>query len=329
MSASLVSLLKLSYDNIPPILCLNANLNNKSILQYITNILKKKFNNCNIHHYIIDKIFDYQQIKQLLSIDSLFDESFYIELQYKTKPNKQDINEIHNIIPLIQNNHKIIIHSETINYKDIKNNYLSNPSQKIPTYLIQEQDINIIIPDIFQSNQINITPDALQLIYSYNQNNPTSIIQEAKRLNFYFKQKDIINKENIINIIQEDNQYTIYNLSNHYLNGDLEKSLKVLTNLINNNDNLLLINWLFAEDLRKLIKLKQAIKDGKNLKQVIKELSIWGDSEKYILIAVNRIPYKNLIILLNEISLLDLSIKGILNNDISQKITNIIKLFCS
>ena len=117
MSASLVSLLKLSYDNIPPILCLNANLNNKSILQYITNILKKKFNNCNIHHYIIDKIFDYQQIKQLLSIDSLFDESFYIELQYKTKPNKQDINEIHNIIPLIQNNHKKNLFLIQLNYK--------------------------------------------------------------------------------------------------------------------------------------------------------------------------------------------------------------------
>lgn len=329
MSDSLSSLLNLNYNNFPPIICLNANTNNKVILQYITDIIKNKFNNCNIHHHTVDKSFNYDLIKQLLSIDSLFGDSFYIELQYKTKPNNYDINEIHQLIPLIQNNHKIIIHTENINYKDIKNNYLNNNSQKIPTYLIQEQDINIVIKDILHSNQIEITPDALQLIYSYNQNNPIAIIQEAKRLSFYFKQQDIINKDHIINILQEDSQYTIYNLSNHYLNGDLKKSLNILNYLINNNDNLVIINWLFAEDIRKLIKLKQAIKDGKNLTQAMKQLGIWGDNEKYMSKAVNRISYKNLTTILNEVSILDLSIKGVISSNIPEKITNILKLFCN
>ena len=324
MSNSLISLLNLNYDNFPPIICLNANTNNKVILQYITDIIKNKFNNCSIHNHTIDKSFNYDLIKQLLSIDSLFDDSFYIELQYKTKPNNIDINEIYKLIPLIQHNHKIILHTENINYKDIKNNYL----QKIPIYLIQEQDINIVIKDILNNKQIEIKPDALQLIYSYNQNNPIAIIQEAKRLSFYFKQQDIIDKNHIINIIQEDNQYTIYNLSNHYLNGDLNKSVNILNYLINNNDNLVIINWLFAEDIRKLIKLKQVIRDGKNLNQTMKQLGIWGDNERYMNKALNRISYKNLITILNEVATLDLSIKGVINNNIPEKITNILKLFC-
>lgn len=329
MSESITSLLTINYNNIPPIICLNANTNNKVILQYITSIIKNKFNNCSTYHYMIDKSFAYDQIKQLLSIDSLFDDSFFIELQYKTKPTKHELNEIYQLIPLIQNNHKIILHTETINYKDIKNNYLNSNSLKIPIYLIQEQDIKAIVIDILQNNQIKISSDALQLIYSYNQNNPTSIIQEAKRLSFYFQQNHLITKENIINIIQEDNQYTIYNLSHHYLNGNLEKALDVLTNLINNNDNIIMINWLFTEDIRRLIKLKQVIKDGENLTQAIKQLGIWGDNEKYTQIALNRISYKNLILILNEVSLLDLSIKGVVNNNIQEKITNIIRLFCA
>ena len=325
-SNTLDSLLNLTYQELHPIFCINANAQNKVILQYITDNIKNKTTNCKTESFIIEKNFNYQILYPLLLIDSLFEETVHIQLQYKTKPNAKDLEELYKLIPLIQNQHKIIIISETINYKDAKSNFFNN---KIPIFLIQEQDIHIIINDILKSNFISITSGALQLLYSYNQNNPTAIIQETKKLSLYFQTKHTITDKNIIDIIQKDNQYTVYNLSNNYLNGNLKQSLIILDKLTQNSDTYILINWMFHEDIKKLIKLKQMLKDNINIKTGMKQLGIWGDSEKYIPIALNKLSYQTLINILSKIALLDLSIKGVLNNDVQPQFISIIKLFCS
>ncbi|MXR36400.1 DNA polymerase III subunit delta [Craterilacuibacter sinensis] len=105
-------------------------------------------------------------------------------------------------------------------------------------------------------------------------------------------------------------RFDVFHLSAAWLQGDAPRVARMLEGLEAEGEAPVLVLWALAEDIRMLLKLRQGIKDGRNAREMARELKLWGERQKLAEPALRRIGPRKLMDALTQCAEVDRQIKG-------------------
>ena len=147
---------------------------------------------------------------------------------------------------------------------------------------------------------LDIEPDALALFAERVEGNLLAARQEIDKLALLHPQNHTVNIADAEAAVANVARFDVFQLS-----GALEEE----------GEEPVLLLWAVAEDIRTLIRLTAALKQGQSVQSVRNSLRLWGDKQTLAPIAVKRIPAVRLIEALKTCAKIDRIIKGAEDGD--------------
>jgi DNA polymerase-3 subunit delta len=106
-------------------------------------------------------------------------------------------------------------------------------------------------------------------------------------------------------------RFNVFHLSESWLAGDTARAVRMLEGLEAEGEAPVLVLWSFTEDIRMLLRLRQGLKEGRNPRDMSRELRLWGNKQKLAEPALRRIGARKLMNGLESCSRIDRQIKGV------------------
>jgi DNA polymerase-3 subunit delta len=322
MIANLNKLLHTKAAELPKAILIHANGDFLPLAAIAINNFKEELGHEFVKHkFTADRYFDINNLADIIAGGDLFATKNYIELNYATKPTQEQQQQLYSVIESLDLNTILVITTDKLTATDLKSVWVQSFNKLGLVVNIDNSDIKDYIYWQAKQNSVDITADAVNLLIEQNSGNIIQLVQELNLLLLSIT-TGIIDVQQIKKI--DNAQYTVYQLSNAYLNGNLATSLKILDNLYQKTEDAILINWILAEDTRKLIQLIDKVRHGTPIRSALSEIRVWGEAYP---LTLKRLGYSSLLGIFNLIAELDLNIKGINQADTYQLIKQIIVQF--
>jgi DNA polymerase-3 subunit delta len=155
-----------------------------------------------------------------------------------------------------------------------------------------------------------ISEDALALMVEQFEGNclaAKQTIDKFSLLNEYHE----ITLDNMKNHINHAAHFSVFELGDAWMGQDCKRTLRILNELKVAGEALTLILWVVTDDIRKLIKFRQAISTKQPLGEIEKNLRLWGNKKNLVRTASRRLNSHRLIFALIKCAQLDRQIKGL------------------
>ena len=209
----------------------------------------------------------------------------------------------------------IIVINKTVNsnsliYKKISKYFKIEKFDKL-----SQNDFEKLVRDDLKKNNVNISKDALDLLLSRLDNDVEKYKNELNKLLTYGTELDY---QDIDYLINQPIENDIFKLTNAINQNDLAASLKVYRDLLTNNKNdVLSIIGLLASQYRSMAQVKLLSQLGYNNAQIAAKLNVSAGSVYYKLRDSLNLSAKELMNKLNQLAILDESIKSGLTEPVS------------
>ena len=209
----------------------------------------------------------------------------------------------------------IIVINKTVNsnsliYKKISKYFKIEKFDKL-----SQNDFEKLVRDDLKNNSVNISKDALDLLLSRLDNDVEKYKNELNKLLTYGTKLDY---QDIDYLINQPIENDIFKLTNAINQNDLAASLKVYRDLLTNNKNdVLSIIGLLASQYRSMAQVKLLSQLGYNNAQIASKLNVSAGSVYYKLRDSLNLSAKELMNKLNQLAILDESIKSGLTEPVS------------
>ncbi len=293
-----------------------------------------------------DRWFNCLAIQEKLACASLFAETNFLEINFKTKPTQEQMQQIMQLLGKIDGNNFLCLICDKLERKNVAL-YHQWQEQADSLHLSgDDAELRVIIKYLLKSHNMTIEYAGLDLLLSLNLNNPAQLIQETEKLAWLFhtpfeeqpRPAAVSRSSGTLEITANDirahlvdnAQYTIYALEHAYLSGDIIKSSTIFSNLCQVNEDVILILWIVAEDVRKLLKIRAYLKNNPvaSFNQAISGLRVWGDGVAALAKAHRRISYASFLAFLAELALIDMMVKGVKGGNPLLRLEQLIINFC-
>ena len=159
-------------------------------------------------------------------------------------------------------------------------------------------------------NGLNIESDALALFAERVEGNLLAAKQEIEKLALLHPGGHLLTMADAEGAVAEVARFDVFQLSAAWMGGDVRRTVHLVEGLQAEGDEPILHVWALAEDIRTLLRLSAAMKQGKNPQSVRNELRLWGDKLTLAPQAARRIGALRLVAALQECARIDRQIKG-------------------
>ena len=202
------------------------------------------------------------------------------------------------------------VNSNSLIYKKISKYFKIEKFDKL-----SQNDFEKLVRDDLKTNSVNISKDALELLLSRLDNDVEKYKNELNKLLTYGTELDY---QDIDYLINQPIENDIFKLTNAINQNDLAASLKVYRDLLTNNKNdVLSIIGLLASQYRSMSQVKLLSQLGYNNAQIAAKLNVSAGSVYYKLRDSLSLSAKELMNKLNQLAILDESIKSGLTEPVS------------
>ena len=151
---------------------------------------------------------------------------------------------------------------------------------------------------------------ALQFMANQIEGNLIAAHQEVQKLGLLYPEGTLTEK-NIRDAVLNVARYDVFQLTESLLAGDLTRFNRMVDGLEGEGEPLVLILWTVTEEVRLLNRLRQAVDRGDNLQMLMKMNRVWGNKERLIPQALQRLSADRLQKALMVTSGLDQQSKGL------------------
>jgi DNA polymerase III subunit delta len=154
------------------------------------------------------------------------------------------------------------------------------------------------------------SPEALAFFSDRVEGNLLAARQEIDKLGLLYPHGELsldMLREAVANVARFD----VFHLSESWLAGNGARAARMLEGLEAEGEAPVLVLWSFTEDIRMLLRLRQGLKDGRNPRDMARELRLWGSKQKLAEPALRRIGPRKLMNALETCSRIDRQIKGV------------------
>lgn len=162
---------------------------------------------------------------------------------------------------------------------------------------------------------LDIEADALALFAARVEGNLLAAKQEIDKLALLHPSGHILSLHDAENAVADVARFDPFQLSAAWMNGDRARLVRLLDALAAAETEPVLPLWALAEDIRTLIRLSAALKQGKSVHSVRNELKLWGVREQAAARAAARLNASRLTAALQECARIDRQIKGAEDGD--------------
>lgn len=166
-----------------------------------------------------------------------------------------------------------------------------------------------------QQHDLSIEPEALALFAERVEGNLLAAKQEIDKLALLHPAGHHLTVADAEQAVANVARFDVFQLAGAWMSGDTERTLRLLEGLEAEGEEPVLLLWALAEDVRTLIRLAAALKQGQSVQQVRNELRLWGDKQKLAPLALRRLSVPRLIAALQECARIDRMIKGAENGE--------------
>ncbi len=151
---------------------------------------------------------------------------------------------------------------------------------------------------------------ALQFMANQIEGNLIAAHQEVQKLGLLYPE-GILTEDNIRDAVLNVARYDVFQLTESLLAGDLARFNRMVDGLQGEGEPLVLILWSVTEEVRLLNRLRQGVDQGDNLSMLMKMNRVWGNKERLIPQALQRLNTDRLQKALTVLSGLDKQSKGL------------------
>ena len=319
----------LNSTTLPRVCLINAGNECYPLLDFALNQLQHKLGSPVKHIFNADRYFNFSVVRSILNEGNLFNDVTYIEINYKTKPTQDHQQELKSILNQLDSNTTLSITCDKLNKKDHSSQWVKLISDHGSVVNLGYEDTVTVIKYQLQAAGIKITNSALTILQQLNQANISQLLQVVSLLVIVYAPGHEITDNDVKQHSLDNSQYNIYQLSTAYLSANLAQAIKILDNIYQKPEDAILIQWLAADEIKKLIRIKAGLQQKKSFNQIAEELRIWSNVVTLWQGAERRLDYSSLLKLLDHIATLDLIIKGVKKGDIKQQLIQLITQLCS
>lgn len=157
---------------------------------------------------------------------------------------------------------------------------------------------------------LNIERDALMLFAEKVEGNLLAAKQEIDKLALLHPKGSSITLVDAEAAVANVARFDVFQLSSAWMSGDSARVAKLLEGLEADGGEPVLLLWTVAEDVRMLIRLTAALKQGQNPASLRQSLRLWGDKQTLAPQAARRIEINRLLKALQDCAMIDRMIKG-------------------
>ncbi|MDK4680588.1 DNA polymerase III subunit delta [Kingella negevensis] len=171
------------------------------------------------------------------------------------------------------------------------------------------------IGERLQQQGLSAEPEAVALFAERVEGNLLAAKQEIDKLVLLHPKGHLITVQDAEQAVANVARFDVFQLAAAWMGGDVRRVMRLLDGLEAEGDEPVLLVWAVAEDVRTLIRLSAALKQGKSVQAVRNELRLWGDKQTLAPKAVARLSAMRLIEALQECARIDRQIKGAEDGD--------------
>lgn len=160
------------------------------------------------------------------------------------------------------------------------------------------------------AQNLNIDNDALALFAEKVEGNLLAAKQEIDKLALIHSAGHTVTLDDAQTAVANVARFDIFQLSAAWMSGNSERVLRLLEGLASEGNEPVLLLWVISEDIRTLIRLLAALKQGKSINEMRQSLRLWGEKQTLAPQAARRIGIRRLLEALQICAYIDRQIKG-------------------
>ena len=157
---------------------------------------------------------------------------------------------------------------------------------------------------------LEIEADALSLFAERVEGNLLAAKQEIDKLALLHPRGHLVNMADAEAAVANVARFDVFQLAGAWMSGDAARTARLLEGLEADGEEPVMLLWALAEDIRILIRLTAALKQGQSVQSVRNSLRLWGDKQTLAPMAVRRISIARLLAALQDCAKIDCMIKG-------------------
>ncbi|MCX8514423.1 MAG: DNA polymerase III subunit delta [Burkholderiales bacterium] len=297
------------------------------LTHYLLTYIQQQRNVTTTYRFNAERGFKFDEITDLTFNQELFSNNILIELIYKTKPVIEQQKEILNLINRLNATTTFVVICDKFKTTDFNSNWVKTIEKSGAIVSINDKLLPEIISHELKQHKLNIDKSALDLLLQLNLGNIDNLMQEIKRFSYLYDSQHTITLKNIHNESASNAIYSIYNLNSAYLEGKLATTLTIFNNIFQQPEDAILILWLIHEDLKKILKIKSLLHKKISQQQISRDLKIYNTKPYFNL--EQRLKFSEIIDILNDLSIIDMTIKGIMVGNVHLQLIDLFKKLCN
>lgn len=163
--------------------------------------------------------------------------------------------------------------------------------------------------------KLSIDNDALALFAEKVEGNLLAAKQEIDKIVLIHPAGHIVTLPEAQAAVANVARFDVFQLSAAWMSGNSERMVRLLDGLAAESNEPVLLLWVISEDIRTLLRLLAAQKQGKPLSELRQSLRLWGEKQTLAPVAAKRIGVKRLLDALQTCAHIDRQIKGVEDGD--------------
>ncbi|WP_297325092.1 DNA polymerase III subunit delta [Nitrosomonas sp.] len=184
----------------------------------------------------------------------------------------------------------------------------------IPVYPIERNQLPGWIGQRLAQQQQKADSATLQFLADQVEGNLLAAHQEIQKLALLYPAGNLT-FDQVKDVVLNVARYDVYQLSDAMITADTTRYTRILSGLQGEGTAPLLILATLAEQIRQLIVIRKGLNSGQPPAQLLQAARIWGDRQKSVIAAANRIRSPSLMLGLSHAAKIDRIIKGVDQGD--------------
>lgn len=280
----------------------------------------------------VDKDFAWEDFQLEMQSGSLFGDQTLIELRMPSgKPGDKGRKVLQDYLDNIPTDKLLLLVTNKIDAATQKTKWFSNLINAgvfVQIWPISLQQLPGWIGQRLQREGMQASPDGLRLLAEYAEGNLLAAVQEIEKL-FLLYGAVKLSTEQIATAVSDNSRFTIFDLVDVTLEGNITKSIKILASLKAEKTEPTVILWALTRELRSLYNMAEQLQSGKNMEMVLQQNRVWNNRKYLVQKALRQHKLKNLQQLLQKCAAADRIIKGAESGNVWDQFESICVLLVS
>ena len=264
--------------------------------------------------YTADNSFDWNELLAAANSMGLFADLKLMEIHIPNgKPGKSGGEALQQLAERLPEDTVVVVMLPKLERAQMQGKWFGALSQRavvLEAKAVGTQALPQWISGRLRRHGLEIDREALALFAERVEGNLLAAKQDIDKLALLYPQGHLLGIEEAQAAVANVARFDVFQLSSAWMGGDAARVARLLEGLEAGGEEPVLLLWAVSDDIRSLIRLTAALKQGQSVASVRNSLRLWGDKQTLAPKAVQRIPIGRLVNALQECARIDRIIKG-------------------